>query len=38
MMAHYGAKGPYEYPAESMEMTAVLRIEIESMTGKRRTE
>jgi len=38
MMAHYGARGPYEYPAEAMEMTAVLRIDIESMTGKRRTE
>jgi nitroimidazol reductase NimA-like FMN-containing flavoprotein (pyridoxamine 5'-phosphate oxidase superfamily) len=38
MMAHYGAKGPYEYPEAAIEKTAVLRIDIERMTGKRRTE
>jgi uncharacterized protein len=36
IMAHYGAKGPFSYPDETLAITTVIRIDIESITGKRR--
>jgi hypothetical protein len=36
IMDHYGAQGPYAYPDETLATTAVIRIDIESLTGKRR--
>jgi nitroimidazol reductase NimA-like FMN-containing flavoprotein (pyridoxamine 5'-phosphate oxidase superfamily) len=36
IMEHYGAEGPFSYPDETLARTAVIRIEIESLTGKRR--
>jgi nitroimidazol reductase NimA-like FMN-containing flavoprotein (pyridoxamine 5'-phosphate oxidase superfamily) len=36
IMDHCGARGPYAYPDETLARTAVIRIEIESVTGKRR--
>lgn len=34
IMAHYGGE-PFDYPEKSLERTAVLRIDIQEMTGKR---
>jgi uncharacterized protein len=36
IMEHCGATGPFSYPDETLARTAVIRIEIESLTGKRR--
>ncbi|MBN2439112.1 MAG: pyridoxamine 5'-phosphate oxidase family protein [Deltaproteobacteria bacterium] len=36
IMEHYGAKGPFSYPDETLARTAIIRIDIESLTGKRR--
>ena len=36
IMEHYGAEGPFSYPDEILAHTAVIRIDIESVTGKRR--
>jgi nitroimidazol reductase NimA-like FMN-containing flavoprotein (pyridoxamine 5'-phosphate oxidase superfamily) len=36
IMEHCGAKGPFSYPDETLARTAVIRIDIESITGKRR--
>lgn len=36
IMEHCGAKGPFSYPDETLARTAVIRIDIESVTGKRR--
>ena len=36
IMAHCGAKGPFSYPDETLSRTTVIRIDIESVTGKRR--
>jgi len=36
IMNHYGAPGPHVYPDGSLAKTTVIRIDIESMTGKRR--
>jgi uncharacterized protein len=36
IMEHYNAEGPFSYPDETLARTAVIRIEIESLTGKRR--
>ncbi len=36
IMEHYGAKGPFSYPDETLARTAVIRIDIEEVTGKRR--
>jgi uncharacterized protein len=36
IMDHYGARGPYAYPDDILDKTAILRIEIESLTSKRR--
>jgi nitroimidazol reductase NimA-like FMN-containing flavoprotein (pyridoxamine 5'-phosphate oxidase superfamily) len=36
IMDHYGADGPFAYPEETLARTAVIRIDIESVTGKRR--
>jgi nitroimidazol reductase NimA-like FMN-containing flavoprotein (pyridoxamine 5'-phosphate oxidase superfamily) len=35
IMAHYGAQGPFDYPDEIVDQTAVIRIDIASLTGKR---
>jgi uncharacterized protein len=35
IMEHYGAKGPFAYTEENLTRTVVLRINIESVTGKR---
>ena len=35
IMDHYGAQGPYAYPDETLAKTTVIRIDIESLTGKR---
>jgi uncharacterized protein len=35
IMEHYGARGPFDYPDDVLAKTAVIRIDIESMTGKR---
>jgi hypothetical protein len=34
-MEHYDAEGPFFYPDETLARTAVIRIDIESVTGKR---
>jgi uncharacterized protein len=34
IMEHYGAQGPFSYPDETLAKTAVMRIDIESLTGK----
>jgi nitroimidazol reductase NimA-like FMN-containing flavoprotein (pyridoxamine 5'-phosphate oxidase superfamily) len=34
IMAHYGGNGPWEYPDAALEKTAVIQIQILSMTGK----
>jgi len=36
IMEHYG-QGPFAYTKENLARTAVLRVDIESLTGKRRT-
>ena len=36
IMDHYGAEGPFSYPDETLAKTAVIRIDIERVTGKRR--
>jgi nitroimidazol reductase NimA-like FMN-containing flavoprotein (pyridoxamine 5'-phosphate oxidase superfamily) len=36
IMEHYDAEGPFSYPDETLAQTAVIRIDIESLTGKRR--
>lgn len=36
IMNHYGAQGPHVYPSETLGKTAVIRIDIESLTGKRK--
>jgi uncharacterized protein len=36
IMNHYGARGPFVYPDEILAGTEVIRIDIESVTGKRR--
>ena len=36
IMEHCGATGPFSYPDETLAKTAVIRIDIESLTGKRR--
>jgi nitroimidazol reductase NimA-like FMN-containing flavoprotein (pyridoxamine 5'-phosphate oxidase superfamily) len=36
IMEHYDAEGPFTYPDETLARTAVIRIDIESVTGKRR--
>lgn len=35
IMEHYRAQGPYAYPDDILAKTAIIRIEIESLTGKR---
>lgn len=35
IMAHYGAPGPFAYPDDILARTTVIRIDIESLTGKR---
>lgn len=35
IMDHYGAQGPYAYPDDILAKTAIIRIEIESLRGKR---
>ena len=35
-MEHYGAHAPFSYADETLAKTAVIRIDIESVTGKRR--
>lgn len=35
IMAHYGASGPYVYAEKTLAKTTILKVEIESMTGKR---
>jgi uncharacterized protein len=35
IMEHNGAEGPFSYPDETLARTAVIRIDIESITGKR---
>lgn len=35
IMEHYGAKGPFSYKEKGFEKTLILRVEIESMTGKK---
>ena len=35
IMGHYGAQGPFSYPDETWVRTALIRIDIESVTGKR---
>ena len=34
IMNHYGAQGPFFYPDETLARTTVIRIDIESVTGK----
>jgi len=34
IMAHYGARGPFAYPNGILAQTVVIRIDIESITGK----
>jgi nitroimidazol reductase NimA-like FMN-containing flavoprotein (pyridoxamine 5'-phosphate oxidase superfamily) len=36
IMNHYGAQVPFFYPDETLAKTTVIRIDIESITGKRR--
>jgi uncharacterized protein len=36
IMEHCGAESPFSYPDETLARTAVIRIDIESVTGKRR--
>jgi hypothetical protein len=36
IMEHYGAAGPFSYPDATLARTAIIRIDIESITGKRR--
>ena len=36
IMEHCGAKGPFSYPDETLAKTAVIRIDIEEVSGKRR--
>jgi uncharacterized protein len=36
IMNHYGAEGPFLYPDDILAKTTVIRIDIESITGKRR--
>ena len=35
IMDHYRAQGPYAYPDDTLAKTTIIRIEIESLTGKR---
>lgn len=34
IMEHYGYSGPFAYPEEMVAKTAVIRVDIETMTGK----
>ncbi len=34
IMAHYGSEGPFDYAGEYFAKTAIIRIDIEEMTGK----
>lgn len=34
VMAHYGAPGPHRYEEKSLALTAIIRIDIDHMTGK----
>jgi hypothetical protein len=36
IMEHYGAPAPFSYAEETLAKTAIIRIDIESATGKRR--
>jgi nitroimidazol reductase NimA-like FMN-containing flavoprotein (pyridoxamine 5'-phosphate oxidase superfamily) len=36
IMGHYDAEGPFSYPDDTLARTAVIRIDIESVAGKRR--
>ena len=36
IMDHYGAEGPFFYPDETLAQTVVIRIDIESISGKHR--
>ena len=36
IMDHYGAQGPFSYADDTLAKTEVIRIDIESVTGKRR--
>ena len=35
IMEHYGAKGPFSYKEKAFEKALIIRVEIESMTGKK---
>jgi nitroimidazol reductase NimA-like FMN-containing flavoprotein (pyridoxamine 5'-phosphate oxidase superfamily) len=35
MMRHYGAQGPFTYAEETLARVAVVKVEVESMTGKK---
>ena len=35
IMDHYGARGPFSYPDDTLAKTVVIRIDIERLTGKR---
>lgn len=35
IMSHYGAKGPHSYDEDILRKTHVLRLDVESMTGKK---
>ena len=35
IMEHYGAKGPFSYKEKGFEKALIMKVEIESMTGKR---
>jgi hypothetical protein len=34
-MEHYGAKGPFSYKEKGFEKALIMKVEIESMTGKK---
>ncbi len=35
IMAHYGGTGPFEYPDDQLNRVTILKLEIESITGKK---
>lgn len=35
IMAHYGAKGPYTYKEKGLSKALIIKVEIETMTGKK---
>jgi uncharacterized protein len=35
IMEHYGAKGPFSYKEKAFEKALIIKVEIESMTGKK---